>query len=89
MGVDVKRMKSWVGVQAAKIAAALLKKIGPGIIAHLLAQIDPEAIAAQVRPHMEAVMYSMPVELRSSYVAALRKLVDIAVACIPTGGERK
>ncbi len=82
-------MRTWISEKSTKLLASVFGAMAPGIIAQLLAKIDPETIAVRVRPHMEAMIVSLPPNLRDVYIQALQKLLDIAEACVATLKKEK
>lgn len=65
---------SWIKRQLAK----LLVSVGPAAVAYLLSQIDPASLAADVKPHLQAMMNGMDKAWRKNFAMALKKLADFA-----------
>jgi DNA-binding IclR family transcriptional regulator len=72
-------MKAWI----VRMMLPIVGRIGPELVAGLLGYLNPQDLAEQIKPHLERLMDQMPREWRRSFVLALRRLAEIAAACVP------
>ena len=63
-----------------KLLAKLLKGFGPGLVALLLAQIDPTELAEKVKPHLRSVMDGMDTAWKSNFATAMNKVAAFVAA---------
>ncbi len=68
---------------AVKLLLPVFKRLGPEIAVALLTAIQPGELAAKLRPHLEVAIKRMPLEWQRSFVLALRRIAEIAVASVP------
>ena len=63
-----------------KLLAKLLKGFGPGLVALLLAQIDPTELAEKVKPYLKTVMQDMDTAWKKSFSTAINKVAEFVTA---------
>lgn len=59
-----------------KVLLKLLGSVAPAAVAYLLAQVDPETLANNVKPHLKEALSGLPAEWKKQVSVALKKLSD-------------
>jgi len=63
-----------------KLLAKLLKGFGPGLVALLLAEIDPTELADKVKPYLKTVMDGMDSAWKKNFATAITKVAAFVTA---------